>query len=368
VIGRDFSFRILQTITGMQEELKSYLLNLQGLEFIYKKSLFPELEYIFKHALTQKVAYNSLLIKIRKELHEKIGQAIEQIYPERLEEFYEMLAYQYREGEDWAKALDYLVKAGDKVTAAYANMEALDYYARALEVCEKLGATAFTKSAEVARKRGLVNSTIGNFQDAIADFNRMVACARSLADRRLEGMALAYRGGVELISHLETAEETLKASLALADEGFKDVRFFASVNLGCLFLYFNRHVEAVPLLREAEKLAPAVNDPFILGWWSNIWSIWSNWKGRFDDSLKIQARWRDTIKRGDVPFLMNAWVEALSRGGKGEYESALALLEDVITTGKRMEESFHLARGLNTLGWIYGELQDHRPNARTTPA
>jgi len=71
VIGRDFAFRILQTITGMREELKSHLLNLQGFEFIYEKRLFPELEYIFKHALTQEVAYNSLLLKRRKELHEK---------------------------------------------------------------------------------------------------------------------------------------------------------------------------------------------------------------------------------------------------------------------------------------------------------
>ncbi len=61
VIGREFAFRILQTIIGMREELKAHLLNLQGLEFIYEKSLFPELEYIFKHALTQEVAYNSLL-------------------------------------------------------------------------------------------------------------------------------------------------------------------------------------------------------------------------------------------------------------------------------------------------------------------
>ncbi|GAG51117.1 unnamed protein product, partial [marine sediment metagenome] len=59
VIGRDFAFRILNTITGMREELKYYLFNLQGLEFIYEKSLFPELEYIFRHALTQEVAYNS---------------------------------------------------------------------------------------------------------------------------------------------------------------------------------------------------------------------------------------------------------------------------------------------------------------------
>ena len=66
VIGRDFAFRILQTITGMRKELKSYLLNLQGLELIYEKSLFPELEYIFKHALIQEVAYNSLLLQKKK--------------------------------------------------------------------------------------------------------------------------------------------------------------------------------------------------------------------------------------------------------------------------------------------------------------
>jgi len=114
VIGRDFAFRILQTITGMREELKAYLLNLQGLEFIFEKSLFPELEYIFKHALTQEVAYNSLLLKRRKEIHGEIGQAIEQIYAERLEEFYEMLAYHFVQGEVWDKAVIYLRQAGGR--------------------------------------------------------------------------------------------------------------------------------------------------------------------------------------------------------------------------------------------------------------
>ena len=66
VIGREFAYRILATITGMREDLKGSLLNLQGLEYIYEKQLFPELEYIFKHALTQEVAYNSLLVKEEK--------------------------------------------------------------------------------------------------------------------------------------------------------------------------------------------------------------------------------------------------------------------------------------------------------------
>jgi predicted ATPase len=114
VIGKDFTFRILQSITGMRAELKSHLINLQGLEFIYEKSLFPELEYIFKHALIQEVAYNSLLQKRRKEIHEKIGSAIEQIYAERLEEFYELLAYHYARGKDFEKAYQYLRLSGEK--------------------------------------------------------------------------------------------------------------------------------------------------------------------------------------------------------------------------------------------------------------
>ncbi|MFC1863056.1 adenylate/guanylate cyclase domain-containing protein [Thermodesulfobacteriota bacterium] len=71
VIGREFAFQVLQAIVEMKEGLKFHLNSLQGLEFIYEKRLFPELEYIFKHALTQEVAYNSLLLKRRKEIHEK---------------------------------------------------------------------------------------------------------------------------------------------------------------------------------------------------------------------------------------------------------------------------------------------------------
>jgi class 3 adenylate cyclase/tetratricopeptide (TPR) repeat protein len=361
VIGTEFAFRILQTIMGMREDLKSYLLNLQELEFIYEKSLFPELEYIFKHALIQEVAYNSLLLRRRKEVHEKIGQAIEQIYPERLEEFYEMLAYHYYEGEDWGKALKYQAKAGDKATAAYANQEALDYYARALEVCGKLGTSALAKSVDVSQKRGMVNSLIGDYQGAITDFNRMREAAYSAADRHLEGMALAYRGWAEHQNHdTETPEHTLKAALAMANEDFEDVRFFASATLGAHFLVNNRHTEAEPFLQAAEKLAPKVDDPFILARWSTFVSLWPNWQGRFDEALKVQDRWRGTIRKGGIAFLMSAWSEALARGGKGEYEQALALLEDVLATCKGMGEDFWLARGLNTKGWLYGELQDYQ--------
>jgi class 3 adenylate cyclase len=138
VIGREFAFRILQSITEMKEELKAHLLNLQGLEFIYEKRLFPELEYIFKHALTQEVAYNSLLLARRKEIHGRIGKAIEEIYPDRLEEFYEMLAYHYSKSDDLAKGIGYGEKAAARAASVYAYAEAARLFEQALHVQEVL--------------------------------------------------------------------------------------------------------------------------------------------------------------------------------------------------------------------------------------
>jgi class 3 adenylate cyclase/tetratricopeptide (TPR) repeat protein len=149
VIGREFAFRILQTISGMREDLKAQLLNLQGLEFIYEKSLFPELEYIFKHALTQEVAYNSLLLKRRKEIHERIGEAIEELYPERLEEFYEMLAYHYSRGEVLEKASGYMKLSGSKAARRNSVWEAYSFYKEALAILHRLPETVENKNQKL---------------------------------------------------------------------------------------------------------------------------------------------------------------------------------------------------------------------------
>jgi len=149
VIGREFAFRILQAITEMKEELKSHLLNLQGLEFIYEKRLFPELEYIFKHALTQEVAYNSLLLKRRKEIHEKIGRAIEEIYLDRLEEFYEMLAYHYTNSDNLEKEVQYLKLSGNKAMRTYSPIEAFHFYRDAIGILKQMGETDQNKKEQI---------------------------------------------------------------------------------------------------------------------------------------------------------------------------------------------------------------------------
>ena len=149
VIGREFAFRLLQSIMGMKEELKSQLLNLQGLEFIYEKSLFPELEYIFKHALTQEVAYNSLLLKKRKEIHEKIGKAMEELYPERMEEFYEILAYHYARSDNHDKAYHYLKLSGNKATDKHSSWEAIRFYKEAIDILDRLPSTEAYKKEKL---------------------------------------------------------------------------------------------------------------------------------------------------------------------------------------------------------------------------
>ena len=145
VIGKEFAFNILNNITVVGEELKSYLFNLQGLEFIYEKSLFPELEYVFKHVLTQEVAYNSLLASKRKKIHEKIGDAIESLYPDRLEHYYETMAHHYSRSEKLEKALQYLKLSGDKTSQRYSNWESFHFYKEAISVLNKLPDTEENK-------------------------------------------------------------------------------------------------------------------------------------------------------------------------------------------------------------------------------
>ena len=176
VIGRDFAFRILQTITDMKEELKSHLINLQGLEFIYEKRLFPELEYIFKHILTQEVAYNSLLTKRRKEIHEKIGKAIEEIYTDRLEEFYEMLAYHYSKSDNHEKAYTYFRLSGNKSLKKHSPWEALHHYKEAVNALKELPASDDTRKDQIEIYRllhapsvilGYPEGSLEIFQDAL---------------------------------------------------------------------------------------------------------------------------------------------------------------------------------------------------------
>ena len=99
VIGREFTQRLLERIADINQGTSTVLRKLQAIELIYEKALHPELTYMFKHALTQDVAYGSLLTGRRRDLHRNVGEAIEEIYADRLTEHLTVLAYHFARAE-----------------------------------------------------------------------------------------------------------------------------------------------------------------------------------------------------------------------------------------------------------------------------
>src|SRR5207237_82609 len=125
VIGKDVPFVLLHAVAEAGEDaVHRGLTHLQAAEFLYETRFFPDPEYTFKHALTHEVTYGALLEDRRKDLHARIVGAIERIYPDRLTEHVERLAYHAERGELWEQAVTYLRQAGLKASARSANREA----------------------------------------------------------------------------------------------------------------------------------------------------------------------------------------------------------------------------------------------------
>ena len=139
VIGKDVRLGLLQAIADQsEEEISRGLFRLQAAEFLYETSLFPEVEYTFKHALTHEVAYGSLLQERRHVLHIRIVETIERLYPDRQGEHVELLAHHAARGELWEKAVEYLHQAGKKAVTRSAAREAIAYFEQALAALEHL--------------------------------------------------------------------------------------------------------------------------------------------------------------------------------------------------------------------------------------
>jgi class 3 adenylate cyclase/tetratricopeptide (TPR) repeat protein len=359
VIGREFTARLLDRISDLEAKLSEVLGQLTTLELIYEKALFPELAYIFKHALTQDVAYGTLLSERRRALHRLVGAAVEELYADRLAEQYEVLAHHYGEGHDWEKALDYLTKAGDKATAAYANQDALRFYARALEVCEVLGDKALAASASLAAKRGFVNFGVGDLPAAIADLDRMVEAGRLIGSRSLEGVGLSYRSLLEVYAHdFERAEVTLRSAWVVVEEGFEEVLPLATLAQLALLATSNRMGEVDPYLALAESV-PAMPDPFTDGLWNWNRGLFEYWRGHFDVALGTLEGLSERAERIVTNRLFNWWVRGMVLAGRGQYESALGILQKTLDMCERVGDEQVRTRVVNTVGWVYAELEDH---------
>jgi tetratricopeptide (TPR) repeat protein len=139
VIGKQFSFSLLkQVVDQPEDELQRLLFRLQSAEFIYEQPAFPEPEYTFKHALTQEVAYASLLTERRRVLHERTAKALEALFHYKLGDHYSELAYHYSRSGNTQKAVEYLHLAGQQAVQRSAHAEAISHLTTALELLETL--------------------------------------------------------------------------------------------------------------------------------------------------------------------------------------------------------------------------------------
>ncbi|MGQ0723139.1 MAG: ATP-binding protein, partial [Candidatus Eiseniibacteriota bacterium] len=139
VVGKDVPFALLEAVVDEPEEsLRRSLHNVQAAEFLYQTQLFPDLEYTFKHALTQEVAYRSLPVERRRSCHERIATVLEETFADRLDEKTELLAHHYQQSRNAAKAVAYLTRAAQKATARFAAEEALRYYDAVIACLDQL--------------------------------------------------------------------------------------------------------------------------------------------------------------------------------------------------------------------------------------
>ena len=224
VIGRVFRRRLLAHVTRQESDLDRALWELEERALIYEGRVTPEPEYSFQHQLTQETIYRSLLRRQRQAFHQQVAEAIEVLYADGLDELYEQLAYHFDRAGVTVKATEYLVKAGQKAAAQFANAEAIVLLDRAHELA--VGGPA-EEAIRLLRARSHLDLFHG--EAAGADYHWLLERAEQRGDRQAElvallGLGRAYyqqglddQGGTALVRCRELCERAAALGRELGD-------------------------------------------------------------------------------------------------------------------------------------------------------
>ena len=298
VIGREFTRRLLDRIADIRERPEEFLRELKAIEMIYEKRAFPELAYMFKHALTHDVAYNSLLVQRRRELHRLIGLAIEDLYADRLAEQHEMLAYHFVRGEQWEKALYYLREAAAKAAARSAHPEAIAHLEQALGVLEHLPESRERAERAIDLRLALRNSLLppGDYGRIFEVLTEAETLAQRFGDRRRLGRVLAYRAhhAWATVDYRQAIEQGRRA-LAIATEiGEVPLQVVANQVVAQTYHDLAEYTPAIELFQQNLTLLSGnlVSERFGLPVFPSVASRNVNawclaWQGRFDEALRL---------------------------------------------------------------------------------
>ena len=139
VIGRSFYYRLLREISDSAATVDGHLSSLQRVELVQETARLPELQYIFRHELARDAAYQTILLRRRRELHRHVGEAIEALFLDHLEENAHRLAYHFTQAGDDERSLLYYAMAGDSAAQLSASTEAIAHYEHAIAAAEHAG-------------------------------------------------------------------------------------------------------------------------------------------------------------------------------------------------------------------------------------
>ena len=368
VIGRQFLQRLLERIAGLTGSLEGLLHELKSLEIIYEQGLLPEPAYIFKHAVIQDVAYNSLLKERRRELHRAVGVAIEELYPDRLADHYQELAHHFVNGEEWGKAFEFLIRSGDRAKDAFANQTALDFYAKALEVAGRLSPPAPPRRImETYQKRAQVWRLAGRSAPAIEELERMLAMAREVGDRHSEAQALVdlalahwFTFSSEHVPYTKAfAEEALQLGREIGDDEAvaKSLSYIGLVHqMEGDLAAGDQKLEESLRISEARGLKEATAQN--LTWLG----AHAEWRGDFHTAIPLSLRAEESARenRDGLSELVALAFRCLALIGLGEYKPAVAVIDEGLIMAQEREATWLGGRLTNSLGWLHQELGDFR--------
>ncbi len=235
-IGQSFTLKLLNEITSNMPGLDAQLNRLVEAELIFESQTFPELEYTFHTTFIQEAIYDTILLKRRRAMHKQIAQAMVELFGEHLQDHVESLAHHYYEANDFEKAFEFTIKCAYKAKNAYANDIALEFFKRAIELCEKLNnptpslAELQEALSQVFELTGDLDGALASWQciydefdDAVHKSNALRNMGRILEKQGLKEESIAYyEHALELIKEYP---ESLEYGLLLINYSWMLNRF-----------------------------------------------------------------------------------------------------------------------------------------------
>jgi class 3 adenylate cyclase/predicted ATPase len=375
VLGREFPLGLVQRVVlTPADELDRLLSRLQIGEFIYEQPGFPKVEYIFKHALTQEVAYNSIVAERRRLIHEQTASAMEALYGEQLEDHYRELAGHHLRGSDAAKAVRYTQLAAEQAVNRGAYPEAATLIDAALKLLEKLPEENQRLRAELALRT--LESTLafvmhgGASQERERPIKRMCELGEKLGERDqlLRGLialaVLHFNRGESLLGqelakrNLDLADTTQDARLLAEAHGYAGTLAFSCGNLQEALLHLDDTMRHASGDRLADKVSPFSGALFKVRS-ASIRALTLQLLGWPDEALKSAEQGlkdaRDSRHLFSLAFVLTA-PGSIFRCYRREPEIALVQAEEAIALSEENGFSDWLNWGQFTHGCALAEL------------